>query len=229
MIVKTMSDSEILKELKSIQDVLISRFSGYRKKFGKQLKSNVYKHNDVLGVGEYMINWNKVIVCFQKLVYSDKPSDLSVSFIVVTKDNGAFLPFRDEQGNFAFYYITNHSIDRMWQRMGLTIKDFYVNEFAKKAGGTHCLMEYDGYGYDDSTYIMAIGRCFFIVRTDDYKIIVKTTLDGDRIHPDQMKLYLDSKRGAEQFAEKVYRRRNATRLKGTGAKKRSNVVRAICA
>ena len=43
MIVKTMSDGEIIKELKFIEEVIGSRYSGYWKKFAKKLKSKVYK------------------------------------------------------------------------------------------------------------------------------------------------------------------------------------------
>ena len=60
MIVKNMSDSEILKELKTIDTILKSRISGHLKKFEKKLKSNAYKHNDVLEVREYVINWIKI-------------------------------------------------------------------------------------------------------------------------------------------------------------------------
>ena len=70
MIVKTMSDNEIIKELKSIDAVLQSRGSGLLKKFGKKIKSKAYKHNDVLDVKEYEINGNRVLVCFQKMVIS---------------------------------------------------------------------------------------------------------------------------------------------------------------
>ena len=72
MIVKNMTDSEIVKELKSIEDTLNSRRKGYWKKFGKELKSKAYKHCDVLGEGKYVINGNKVLVCFQKLALTDK-------------------------------------------------------------------------------------------------------------------------------------------------------------
>ena len=62
MIVKGMSDSEIIKELKSIDAIIKSRISGYLKKFGKKLKSKAYKNNDILGVEEYKINDNRVLV-----------------------------------------------------------------------------------------------------------------------------------------------------------------------
>lgn len=223
-----MSDKEIVKELQSIEGVIKSRISGYIAKYRKKLKSKAYKHNDVLGVGEYVINGNKVLICFQKLVFSDKLSDLGICNIVVTDGNGAFLPFTNEWGRFSYHHITTHAIDRMWQRMGLTIRDFFVNEYAVKAGTSHHLTKYDEYGYDDSTYIMTIGRCFFIVHNDNNKIVVKTTLDRDRIHTNQLMLYVDSKRGAEQFADKVYDK-NADTIKRMGIKKTSDVIRAMCA
>ena len=74
---KSMSDNEIIKELKSIDAVLQSRGSGLLKKFGKKIKSKAYKHNDVLDLKEYEINGNRVLVCFQKMVITDKLSDLS--------------------------------------------------------------------------------------------------------------------------------------------------------
>lgn len=228
MIIKTMTDKEIVKELQSIEEVLESRFSGYWKKFGKKLKSKVYKHQDVLGVGEYVINGNKVLVCFQKLVLTDKLSELGVCKIVITEDNGAFIPFVDELRNFAFHHITKHAIDRMWQRMRLTVKDFFVNEYAKKTGTNIHITKYEEYGDDDSTYIMAIGRCFCIVYRGDNKIVVKTVLDRDRIHPNQLKLYVESKRGAEEFADKMFER-NAGILNRMRFRKTSDLVRAMCA
>lgn len=228
MIVKGMSDSEIIKELKSIDAIIKSRISGYLKKFGKKLKSKAYKNNDILGVEEYKINDNRVLVCFQKLVFTDKLSDLGISHIVITKDNGAFLSNKSVQGNFFFHHFTNHSIDRMWQRLGLTVKDFFVNEFVIEADTTHHLTKYDGYGYDDSTYIMSIGRCFFIVCTDDNKIVVKTSLDRDSIYANQMMLYSDSKICAEKYADKIYEM-DISRIKESGVKKTSDVIRTICA
>ena len=203
MIVKNMSDSEILKELKTIDTILKSRISGHLKKFEKKLKSNAYKHNDVLAVREYVINWNRVLVCFQKLAYTDKFLDVRVNYIVITEDNGAFLSFRDGCGDFGFYHYSKHAIDRMWERMGLTIKDFFVNEYVTIANGTHHLTKYNEDGNDDSTYIMAIGRCFFIVCIDGSQIVVKTTLDLDRIRPNQMTLYAHSKKCAEKYAAEI--------------------------
>lgn len=228
MIVKGMSDSEIIKELKFIDDILESRSSGYVKKYKKELKSKAYKNNDILGVEEYKINDNRVLVCFQKLVITDKLSDLKILYIVITEDNGAFSPDIDLCGNYAFSHITKHAVDRMWERMGLTIKDFFVNEFVIKADTAHHLTKYDGYGYDDSTYIMSIGRCFFIVCTDDNKIVVKTTLDSDSIYANQMMLYSDSKICAEKYADKMYEM-DISRIKEIGVKKTSDVIRAICA
>ena len=98
MIVKGMSDSEILKELKSIDAIIKSRELGYVKKFRKELNSKAYKHNDVLAVREYVINWNRVLVCFQKIVLTDKLASLGISHIVLTEDNGAFLSFERKQG-----------------------------------------------------------------------------------------------------------------------------------
>lgn len=228
MIVKGMSDSEIIKELKSIDAIIESRILGYLKKFGKKLKSKAYKNNDILGVEEYKINDNRVLVCFQKLVFTDKLSDLGISHIVITKDNGAFLSNKSVQGNFFFHHFTQHAVDRLWQRMRLTVKDFFVNEFVIKADTTHHLTKYDGYGYDDSTYIMSIGRCFFIVCTDGNKIVVKTSLDRDSIYANQMMLYSDSKICAEKYADKMYEM-HISRTKEIGVKKTSDVIRAICA
>ena len=203
MIVKSMSDREIIKELKFIDDILESRSSGYIKKYKKELNSKAYKHNAVLDTRRYEINGNKVLVCFQKLVITDKLSDLKILYIVITEDNGAFSPDIDLCGNYAFFHITKHAVDRMWERMGLTIKDFFVNEYVIKADSAYQLIEYDGYGYDDSTYIIAIGKCFFIACERDNNIVFKTALDSERIHQDQTMLYGDSKRGAEKYADKM--------------------------
>ena len=228
MIVKGMSNCEILKELKSIENILDSRISGYMKKFEKKLKSKAYKHNDVLGVQEYVINWNRVLVCFQKLAYTDKFLDVRINYIVITEDNGAFLSFRDGCGDFGFYHYSKHAMDRMWERMGLTIKDFFVNEFVIKANGTHHLTKYNEDGNDDSTYIMAIGRCFFIVCIVGNKIVVKTTLDLDRIRPNQMTLYADSKELAEKYADQI-NQKIVGRLKGNEFRKKGDAINTICA
>ena len=224
MIVKTMSNSEIIKELKEIENILNSRRKGYWMKFRKELKSKAYKHCDVLGVSNYVINGNKVIVCFQKLSLTKKLCDLAINYIVLTEDNGAFLSFRDRRGDFGFYHYSKHSIDRMWERMGLTIKDFFVNEFVTKANGTHHLTKYNEDGNDDLTYIMAIGRCFFIVCIDGSQIVVKTTLDLDRIRPNQMTLYANSKKCAEKYAAEIDEE-TVGRIKGTGEKKDAAIRR----
>jgi hypothetical protein len=228
MIVKTMSDGEIIKELKSIENILDSRITGYMKKFEKKLKSKAYRHNDVLGVQEYVINWNRVLICFQKLAYTDKFLDVRVNYIVITEDNGAFLSFRDRREDFGFYHYSKHSIDRMWERMGLTIKDFFVNEYVTKANVTHHLTKYNEDGNDDSTYIMAIGRCFFIVCIVGNKIVVKTTLDLDRIRPNQMTLYADSKELAEKYADQI-NQKIVGRLKGNEFRKKGDAINTICA
>lgn len=196
-----MSDEEIIKELKLIDDYLESRSSGYIKKYKKELKSKTYKHNAVLGARRYEINRNKVLVCFQKLVITDKLSDLKILYIVITEDNGAFSPDIDLYGNYAFFHITKHAVDRMWERLGLTINDFFVNEYVIKADTAYQLIKYDGYGYDDSTYITAIGKCFFIACESGNNIVFKTALDSNRIHQNQTMLYGDSKSGAEKYAD----------------------------
>ena len=228
MIVKTMSDGEIIKELKFIEEVIGSRYSGYWKKFAKKLKSKVYKHKDVLGEGEYVINGNKVYVCFQKLVLTDKLSDLGVCKMIITEDNGAFIPFVDELGNFAFHQISNHAIDRMWQRMRLTIKDFFKNEYAINTGTNIHITKYNEYGNDDTTYIMAIGRCFCIVYRGDNKIVVKTVLDRDSIHKNQLMLYVASKSIAEKNTDIKYEM-TAEDAKRMGFKKTNDIFRARCA
>ena len=225
---KTMSDNDIIKELKTIDVVLQSRGSGLLKKFGKKLKSKAYKHNDVLEVKEYEINGNRVLVCFQKMVITDKLSDLSTCYLVLTEDYGAFSPNKDIWGNYSFYHITNHAIERLQERLGLTIKDFFVNEYAIKADGVCQPIKYDGYGYDDSTYIIAVGRCFFIVCERDNNIVFKTVLDRDSIHKNQLMLYVDSKRIAEKNTDIMYEM-TADDAKRMGLKKTNDIFRAMCA
>ena len=75
---------------------------------------------------------------------------------------------------------------------------------------------------------MAIGRCFCIVYRGDNKIVVKTVLDRDRIHPNQLKLYVNSKREAEEFADKMFEK-NIGILNRMRVRKTSDLVRAMCA
>ena len=227
MINNQTTDSEIRKELKFINDTIKFRFPGYMKMFARELKSKAYKHNDVLGVKEYVINGNKVIVCFQKFVITNKLSNLWVTHIVVTEDNGAFITYENERGDIFFNHFTNHAIDRMRERTGLTLKDFFVNEFVIKADTTLDFLKYGEYGYDDSTYIVSIGRCFFIVCKCDNKIEVVTALDKDNLYSNQMRLYIDSKRGADKYAYKMYEMA-ADSLKRTGFKKTSDFIK-MCA
>ena len=228
MITKNMSDMEIIKELESIDAILKSRRRGHWKKFGKKLNSKLYKDREVLNVSEYVINENKVLVCFQKLALTDKLFDLGVSYIVVTKRNGAFFPFKNYQGNIIYHHFTNHAVHRMQQRKGLTIKDFFVNECAIKSGFALHTLEYPNYGYDDSTYIMAMGECLFIVCKCDNKFVVKTCLNRDRLHPNQDVLYLDSKKGAGEYAGILYDR-NANFLKGMGITTTSDLISTMSA
>ena len=160
------------------------------------------------------------------MVYTNKLYELVKNYIVLTEDNGAFISFRDGSGRFCFHHFTQHAVDRLWQRMRLTIKDFFVNEFVIKADTAHHLTKYDGYGYDDSTYIMSIGRCFFIVCTDDNKIVVKTTLDSDSIYTHQTIFYEDSKICAGEYADKQDRAR-IDDTKRIGLKKLRNTVRVM--
>ena len=150
-----------------------------------------------------------------------------VTHIVVTEDNGAFITYENERGDIFFNHFTNHAIDRMRERTGLTLKDFFVNEFVIKADTTLDFLKYGEYGYDDSTYIVSIGRCFFIVCKCDNKIEVVTALDKDNLYSNQMRLYIDSKRGADKFADKMYYE-IADSLKRTGFKKTSDFIK-MCA
>lgn len=221
-----MTDKEIVEELKSIEDTLMSRLKEYGKHFEVQLKSKRYKHSEVLGVQDDVINGNRVLICFQKLVLTNQLSNLGVSKIVLTKDAGAFLSVRNESGDFVFLHFTNHAIVRMLERTGLTIDDFFVEEFVKKAATSHFLMKYDTYGEDDLTYIMSVGICFFIVSIDGNKIVVKTTLHRDKIHLNQVALYVDAKGCAEKFASKTYDEDVAI-LKGIGVKNTRDLIEAM--
>ena len=89
MITKYMSDSEIVKELESIENTIMSRHKVYWKRFRKQLQDEKCKHNTILRVQEENINGNKVTICFQKVVLTDQLSDLRVSKMVITEDNYA--------------------------------------------------------------------------------------------------------------------------------------------
>ena len=133
MIKKFMSQTEILNELKSIDANIKSHIPGYLKKFSQKLNSPEYGHNDVLSVREYWINGNKVIICFQKFVITDELPKLRITHIVVTEDNGAFIMCENEWDKFCFHHFSKHAIDRMWERTGLTLKKFFVNEFVKNA------------------------------------------------------------------------------------------------
>lgn len=221
-----MTDSEIIKELKSINAIIDSNSPRYLKKFSKKLNSKEYKHKDVLGVGEYKINENKVLICFQKFVITDESPYLWITHIVITEDNGAFITAKNEWGNFCFYHITYHAVGRMLERTGLTINDFFVDEFVIKADATFHLERYKDHGHHESTHIMTAGRCFFIVEKENNKIKVVTTIDYSKLYLNQKRLYIDSMRGAYEFAEKMYCK-IADSLKGTGFKKRNDAVRGL--
>lgn len=227
MIKKFMSQTEILNELKSIDANIKSHIPGYLKKFSQKLNSPEYGHNDVLSVREYWINGNKVIICFQKFVITDELPKLRITHIVVTEDNGAFIMCENEWDKFCFHHFSKHAIDRMWERTGLTLKNFFVNEFVKNADTAFHLEKYYEHGYNDYTYIMTIGKCFFIVYKCTNKIEVGTVLEWDRLHYDQKRLYLDSMRSAYEFADKKYYN-IADSLKGTGFKKTNYAVSGLC-
>ena len=225
MITKEMTDNEIVKELQFIEDILMSRLEEYCEKFERKLKSAAYGHNAVLDMQEDVINGNKVIICFQKLVYADQLYDLRVSKLVLT-ENYAFLSVRDDSGDFFYIRFTYHASGRMCERSGMMIKDFFVNEFVGKAGASMFLIKYEEHGKTDFTYIMTIGECYFIVEIHGNRIDVVTDLEWDMLHPNQMALYVNSKRCAETFASNTYDRDAAT-LKGVGLKKTSDLVKAI--
>lgn len=225
MIRKGMSDKEILAEIARIEKVIISRLGGYLLKYRKGIKSKAYKHNDVLGLQEYNIEGNRCLLCFQKIEY-DKVSDMTVANMIITED-GAYMPSYNEWGKLTYIFLTKHSIDRMWQRMGMTLKEFFVNEYCIKSQSAHHLVKYDGYGYDDNTYIMNYGRCFFIAVADENKIIIKTCLDRDKIYTNQLSLYVEAKRGGEGFADKYYEKNKGIVL--SRFKKTNDIYRNLCA
>ena len=225
MITKEMTDNEIVKELQFIEDVLMSRLEEYCEKFKRKLKSAAYGHNAVLDMQEDVINGNKVIICFQKLVYADQLYDLRVSKLVLT-ENYAFLSVRDDSGDFFYIRFTYHASGRMCERSGMMITDFFVNEFVGRAGASLFLIKYEEHGKTDFTYIMTIGECYFIVEIHGNRIDVVTDLEWDMLHPNQMALYVDSKRSAETIVDKTYERDAAT-LEGVGLKKTSDLVKAI--
>lgn len=225
MIKKGMGDKEILAELARVDKIIISRLGGYLLKYRKGLKSKAYKHNDVLGVQEYDIEGNKCLLCFQKIEYG-KVSDVAVANMVITED-GAYIPSYNEWKRLSYIFLSKHSIDRMWQRMGMTLKEFFVNEYCVKAQTAHHLVKYDDYGYDDNTYIMNYGKCFFIAVVDETKIVIKTCLDRDKIYSNQLQMYVDSKRGGEFFADKTYEVNKAIVL--SRFKKTNDVYKSLCA
>ena len=227
MITIGMTNSEIVKELNSIEDTLVSRLNEYWKKFGRKLKSEDYGHNAVLGVQEDVINGNRVVLCFQKVVYTDQLSDLRVSKMVITEDNYAFLSVRNESGDLVFIRFSNHAIDRIYERGGMTLQDFFVNEFVRKAGTSLCLIKYEGHGKTDFNYTMTIGECYFIVAIHDNRIDVVTDLDWSILFKNQMALYVKSKSCAEKFANKTYDK-DAVILKGIGIKNTKDLLRVMC-
>lgn len=202
MITRNMSEKEVIAELKNIDVIVHSRIKGYLLKYKKGLKSKQFKHNDVLGVQEYSINGNKVILCFQKIEHTNKLSDLGIATIVIA-EYGVYIPFWNDRGNTSYVFLTKHSIDRLWQRLGLTVKEFFVNEYCVKSQTAHHLVKYDGYGNDDSTYVLNYGEVFFIATVTEQAIICKTCLDLDRLYSNQLKLFLDSKVGGEKYRNKV--------------------------
>ena len=226
MINTEMTDNEIIKELGFIEDILVSRLEEYCEKFERQLKSVAYGHNAVLGMQEDVIKGNKVIICFQKLVYTDQLYDLRVSKLVLTEDNYALLSVRDDSGDLFYIRFTYHASGRMGERSGMMIKDFFVNEFVGKAGASLFLIKYEEHGKTDFTYIMTIGECHFIVEIHGNRIDVVTELDWDSLYLNQMTLFLNSKKSAENIANKTYDKDAAT-LKGVGIKKTSDLVKAI--
>ena len=225
MITTEMTDNEIIKELGFIEDILVSRLEEYCEKFERQLKSVAYGHNAVLGMQEDVIKGNKVIICFQKLVYADQLYDLRVSKLVLT-ENYAFLSVRDDSGDFFYIRFTYHASGRMCERSGMMITDFFVNEFVGRAGASLFLIKYEEHGKTDFTYIMTIGECYFIVEIHGNRIDVVTDLDWGILHQNQMTLFLDSKTSAEKIVDKTYDR-DAAILKGIGLKKTSDLVKAI--
>ena len=142
MIIKNMTDSEIVKELEIIENTIMSRHKVYWKRFGKQLQDEKCKHNTILRVQEENINGNKVIICFQKVVLTDQLSDLRVSKMVITEDNYAFLTVRNELGDFVYIRFSYHAFVRMCEREGMTLNDFFINEFVRKAESSVFLLEY---------------------------------------------------------------------------------------
>lgn len=227
MIERNMTDSEILAEIKKVEDTIVSRIGGYTKKYQKAIKNKAYKHNDVLGVNDYVINGNNVICCFQKVIHTEKLADLTIANIIVT-DWGAYIPMYNEYNRLSYVFLSKHSIDRMWQRMGLTLKEFFVNEYCVKSQTAHHLVKYDGYGYDDDTYVFNYGNCFFIAVADENKIVAKTCLDRDNIYTNQMMMYVESKRGGESFSNKIADK-NCKKILDAGIKKTNDYLMRYCA
>lgn len=228
MITKYMNHNEVKRELDIVWETLRNRVPGYIKKYNKGVKSKAFKHNDVLGTGEYDINGNRVYVVFTKIVFNDKLSDLGISYLVMNQETGAYIDFANERGVSAFIQLTPHSIERMKQRLGMGVKEFFLNEYVIKAESSHHLEKYAEYGYDDDTYVMSIGKCFFIITAVNENIVVKTTLDRDNIYTNQMQLYVDCKRGAEWFADKCFDA-NKKAIKRLGVKKTKDVFRLMTA
>lgn len=227
MIVRTMTDNEIIRELSEINKILLSRIPGYLLKYRKQLKNRAYKHNEVLGVSEYNINGNRVLVCFSKIVFNDKLADLGISNIVIT-ENGAYLPTNEPLSAKinGFIFLTQHAIDRMWERKGLTLKDFFVNEYNVKSETSHHLVKYEEYGYDKDTYVLNYGGCFFIAHVSDKKIALKTCLNVENLYSNQLKLYVEAKRGGEYFANRNHEK-GTNFLKKMGVKKVEDIFNRV--
>ena len=68
--------------------------------------------------------------------------DVFISYEDYTEDNYAFLTVRNELGDFVYIRFSYHAFVRMCEREGMTLNDFFINEFVRKAESSVFLLEY---------------------------------------------------------------------------------------
>lgn len=235
MITREKTVDEVLKEVQKIDNYVMERTKGLLIKNKKKLESRTFKHNDILSASNYTIpDTNDSVVVFAikhtMELKGKECATMNPVYYIKTCYGTYILPSIDFYKSKVFRYVefSSHSVDRIRERLGKDFDMFFREDYIKRNGCAFHPVKYDFNG-DENEYVAHVGDAFIILEEEDSgkKHTVKTILDSDPLHCNQLVLKLDSKRKAESVLNNMYDFEKGFDAAHFKTLKRAGVIRTI--
>lgn len=180
MIIYTMTEDEILTQVKKVVDAAEAMECGLHRKYEKQLNNRKVPDQAILGVTKYTIDGNTVYMVCSKQLFgrgtrrAEMTSSTFISCMDTNTGKKAFIrPIMDIYGYKVVGYtmFTIHCIERLKERTGEDFETFIKKYGSQPMGfmetgedghfqGTihNCPHKFFGYMYEKSVYVTTIIR-----------------------------------------------------------------------